>query len=104
MDKVRVWVIGGSGGSGSIASNRENYESGIPDGGDGGKGGSVFFNSSDRITSLHDLRRAHFKGNHGKHGRRKAQNGQDGSDKSFTVPLGTEIFEVLNSQKWKMKK
>ena len=84
-----------------MAVNRQNYESGVPDGGDGGKGGSVYFKSTHRISSLHDLRRAHFKGNDGKSGRAKAQNGQDGKDKSFSVPLGTEIYEVFNSLKFR---
>jgi GTP-binding protein len=104
LDKVRVMVTGGHGGNGCVALNRENYESGIPDGGDGGLGGSVHFQSSGRIGSLHDLRRAHFKGNDGKIGRGKGRNGINGSDLSYTVPLGTEIFEVFNSQKFKSAK
>lgn len=66
----------------------------MPDGGNGGDGGDVYFKSSGRITSLHDLRRAHFKGNHGVMGRRERRDGPNGVEKSFTVPLGTEIFEI----------
>ena len=40
----------------------------IPDGGDGGDGGDVYFRSSGRLSSLYDLRRAHFYGNDGKYG------------------------------------
>ena len=40
-----------------------------PDGGNGGKGGDVHFKSSEKLTSLYDLRRAHFLGNNGGHGR-----------------------------------
>jgi len=71
----------------------------VPDGGHGGNGGDVSFKSSGRITSLHDLRRAHFKGNNGKLGKGQKRNGTHGMDKTFTVPLGTEIFLVENSIK-----
>ena len=94
LDVVRVWVKGGDGGTGSCAYNREAYKSRMPDGGNGGDGGDVYFKSSGRITSLHDLRRAHFKGNHGVMGRRERRDGPNGVHKSFTVPLGTEIFEI----------
>ena len=40
----------------------------VPDGGDGGDGGDVYFRSSGRLSSLYDLRRAHFYGNDGKYG------------------------------------
>jgi GTPase involved in cell partitioning and DNA repair len=62
-----------------MAFSRENYGSSIfdilieypievPDGGDGGDGGDVYFRSSGRLSSLYDLRRAHFYGNDGKYG------------------------------------
>ena len=99
LDKVRVWVFGGNGGTGSCVYDRENFSSRVPDGGNGGDGGDVYFRSSGRITSLHDLRRAHFKGNHGKHGKREKKDGQKGADKAFNVPLGTEIYEIHNSHR-----
>lgn len=100
MDKVRVWALGGNGGQGSVAISRENYGSPAPDGGSGGDGGSVMFYSSGRITSLHDLRRAHFKGNSGKSGKPKQRNGRNGSDCKFLVPLGTEIYEIKKGMKF----
>lgn len=75
LDKVRVWVMGGKGGTGSTSFNRENYQSRIPDGGSGGDGGDVFFKANSRLNSLHDLRRAHFKGNNGKPGRSGSRHG-----------------------------
>jgi hypothetical protein len=33
---------------------------GLADGGNGGKGGDVYFRSTARLSSLYDLRRAHF--------------------------------------------
>ena len=44
---------------------------GVPDGGCGGDGGAVYFRCSGRLSSLYDLRRAHFKGNSGKPGKVK---------------------------------
>jgi GTPase involved in cell partitioning and DNA repair len=41
----------------------------MPDGGSGGHGGDVYFRSTGRITSLFDLRRAHFFGNDGGYGK-----------------------------------
>lgn len=75
QDKVRVWAIGGKGGDGSAAFDRANYGSRVPDGGSGGHGGSVYFRSTGRVTSLHDLRRAHFKGNPGKSGKGQKRHG-----------------------------
>jgi len=46
--------------------NQKSIE--VPDGGDGGDGGDVYFRSSGRLSSLYDLRRAHFYGNDGKYG------------------------------------
>ena len=77
-----------------MAISRENYGSPAPDVGSGGDGGSVWFYASGRITSLHDLRRAHFKGNSGKSGKPKLLDGKNGSDSSFLVPLGTEIYKI----------
>ena len=45
-----------------------NYLLEVPDGGDGGDGGDVYFRSTGRLSSLYDLRRAHFYGNNGKYG------------------------------------
>ena len=75
MDKVRVWAFGGRGGQGACAFSKENYMAKVPDGGSGGHGGAVIFKANQRITSLHDLRRAHFKGNNGKQGKGKQRNG-----------------------------
>ena len=43
---------------------------------------------------MYELRRAHFKGNSGKPGKGEKNNGTDAKDVRFTVPLGTEIYEV----------
>jgi len=51
--------------------------------------------ASKTLTSLHDLRRAHFKGNHGSNGKAVNRGGVTGGHKNFSVPLGTEVW-VLN--------
>ena len=75
-----------------------------PDGGSGGQGGDVVFKASGRISSLHDLRRAHFKGNNGKQGKGSQRFGADGAKKTFSVPLGTEIYQVKNSNRDQAKR
>ena len=44
------------------------------------------------------MRRAHFKGNPGQSGKGKKGHGNDGKDVRFTVPLGTEIYEVKHQE------
>ena len=84
--------IAGNGGNGCISHARENYGFKIADGGNGGKGGDVYFQASERLSNLYELRRAHFKGNNGKSGKGQKRNGPIGRDINYTVPVGTEIF------------
>ena len=94
---MRVWCFGGNGGNGCVSYARENYGFKIPDGGAGGNGGDVYFQSSNRLSNLYELRRAHFKGNNGKPGRSQKMNGPHGKDIHYNVPLGTEVYEVKRS-------
>lgn len=91
---MRVWTIGGSGGNGCVSHKRENYGFKIPDGGSGGKGGDVYFKATSRLANLYELRRAHFKGNNGKPGRGDESHGTNGKDVHYSVPVGTEIYEI----------
>ena len=93
-DKVRVWCFGGDGGNGCVSHQRENYGFKIPDGGSGGHGGDVYFKATSRLNNLYDLRRAHFKGNKGKPGRGQKMNGNDGRAIQYSVPVGTEVYEI----------
>lgn len=54
----------------------------------------MFFQASDRLSNLYELRRAHFKGNHGKHGKGQQRHGNDGKDIRFSVPVGTEVHRI----------
>ena len=96
-DKARVYCIGGDGGNGCVSFARENYGFKIPDGGSGGDGGDVYFKSTARLANLYELRRAHFKGNGGRPGKGLKQHGNDGRDIHYSVPLGTEVYEVKRS-------
>lgn len=98
-DKVRVWCFGGNGGNGCVSHCRENYGFKLPDGGSGGHGGDVYFKATTRLNNLYELRRAHFKGNNGKPGKAMKANGTDGRDIEYSVPLGTEIFEIKRNTK-----
>ena len=56
VDRVRIYVAGGSGGSGCVSFRREKYvPAGGPDGGDGGNGGSVIVTASPRSVSYTHL-------------------------------------------------
>lgn len=98
-DKVKVTAIGGNGGNGCLSYKQEHFGQKIPDGGSGGKGGSVFFQASSRLSNLYELRRAHFKGNHGKYGLAKQRHGTDGKDIRFSVPVGTEVYKIKTKMK-----
>ena len=89
--------MGGDGGNGCVSYQRENYGFKLPDGGSGGDGGDVFFKATSRLSNLYELRRAHFKGNTGKPGRGQKMHGTHGRDIQYSVPIGTEIFEVKRS-------
>ena len=96
-DKVRIYCKGGTGGNGCVSYYRENYGFKVPDGGCGGDGGDVYFQSTTRLQNLYELRRAHFKGNQGKAGKSQKSNGTHARDVHFSVPLGTEVYEVKRS-------
>ena len=96
---MRVWCKGGNGGNGCISYQRENYGFKVPDGGCGGKGGDVYFKATSRLSNLYELRRAHFKGNNGKSGKSQKAIGTNGRDIHYSVPIGTEIYEVKRSTK-----
>ena len=95
--------MGGNGGNGCVSHLRENYGFKLPDGGSGGQGGDVYFQATQRLSNLFELRRAHFKGNNGKPGKAQKRNGTDGKPVQYSVPLGTEIFEIKRNIKNKQQ-
>ena len=91
-----------------MAFSRENYGSSnfatliknpieVPDGGDGGDGGDVYFRSSGRLSSLYDLRRAHFYGNDGKYGLVRFISFLEFKFKSTNFPIRVVKVEVWNN-------
>lgn len=61
----------------------------VPDGGSGGNGGDVYFRSTGRISSLYDLRRAHFFGNDGKYGQVRSIHRKEMCNSIFRANKGT---------------
>lgn len=94
VDRVAVYIKGGSGGDGCISFRREKYvPKGGPDGGDGGKGGSVILKAARGEQSLVSLRfNQHCTAKNGGHGRGKGCHGAAGPDLVVRVPIGTVIY------------
>ena len=46
---------------------------------------------------MYDLRRAHFFGNKGGYGTSKRRDGNVGKDTYYSVPMGTEVWEVTRT-------
>lgn len=101
-DRVRVWCKGGDGGHGCLSYLKENYAVRVADGGCGGRGGDLYFRATSRLSNLYDLRRAHFKGNNGKSGKGNKRDGQEGRDIHYSVPIGTEIYQIKRNSKAKL--
>lgn len=100
VDRVRIYVAGGSGGSGCVSFRREKYvPAGGPDGGDGGNGGSVIVTASPRLHTLMDLRRRkHYQAQNGRPGSGKNRHGKKGDDVIIEVPLGTTVYDASSGE------
>ena len=94
IDKVRLFVEGGSGGDGCLAFHREKFiEFGGPSGGDGGRGGSVYLEASPRLTTLLDLaRNPHLRGRDAGPGKGNGKTGLSGEDSVIPVPAGSLVY------------
>ncbi|KAI4454045.1 developmentally regulated gtp-binding protein-related [Holotrichia oblita] len=93
LDKVDIYVKGGSGGNGCVSFHREKYVSkGGPDGGDGGKGGNVIFKIDEGKNTLLDFKhRRRFIAENGDNGKTGKMYGKSAPNIYISVPPGTLI-------------
>jgi GTP-binding protein len=99
VDEVDIRTIAGSGGNGCLSFRREKFvPRGGPDGGDGGHGGSIYIAAIATKNTLVDFRfHPEFKATGGQHGQGSNRTGRTGDDLVITVPVGTMIFEKIDS-------
>ncbi|MDD3051845.1 MAG: GTPase ObgE [Candidatus Cloacimonetes bacterium] len=104
IDYARIKISAGDGGHGCISFRREKFvPKGGPDGGDGGNGGDVVLVGDENINTLLTYRyQKFFNAQKGQNGSGKNQTGRSGEDILIKVPLGTEIFELIEEDKQKL--
>lgn len=93
VDRVKVFVIAGSGGHGCSSVHREKFKPlGGPDGGNGGNGGSVIVRVDPNVTTLLSFhQRPHHKAQGGEPGKGDYRQGRNGADVILAVPQGTVV-------------
>jgi GTP-binding protein len=93
VDRVTIFVAGGSGGRGMCSFRREKYiPRGGPDGGDGGHGGSVVIRASSSADSLAGLtHQKHWRADNGAGGGSANCTGKSAGDLLIEVPPGTIV-------------
>ena len=96
VDRVQIFVEGGSGGSGCVSFRREKYvPRGGPDGGNGGHGGSVIIVAEEGVDSLAALsQRKHWRADPGRPGQSGNCHGRSAEDLVIRVPPGTMILDA----------
>lgn len=101
IDLSQISVTAGNGGNGYISLINEFYRPrGGPDGGDGGKGGDVYITASSSINTLaYFVREKVFKAEDGLRGEKNYRSGRGGEDLYITVPCGTVVHQVDDSDK-----
>ncbi|WP_285724390.1 GTPase ObgE [Psychromicrobium xiongbiense] len=93
VDRVVLYVSGGSGGHGCVSVKREKFKPlGGPDGGNGGNGGDVILRVSDQTTTLLDYHHApHRHAGNGGPGMGDWRGGKQGETLVLPVPEGTVV-------------
>lgn len=96
IDEVIIEVVAGKGGNGCLGFRREKFiPFGGPDGGDGGDGGSIFFEASESLNTLIDLRYQRlYRATHGQSGSGALRTGKSGDDMIIAVPVGTMVYDA----------
>src|SRR5215831_8940041 len=95
VDRVTIFVCGGSGGDGCLSFRREKYvPRGGPNGGDGGDGGHVMIRAAEGYTNLaHLSHQRHWRAQRGEHGEGSDRFGRGGEDLVIEVPPGTMVID-----------
>jgi len=93
IDQARIFVKAGEGGTGHCSFRREKFAPfGGPNGGDGGDGGDVVLLTSNRVSTLLDLRyQRHYEATPGERGLKSNRHGRTGPDVVIPVPVGTLV-------------
>ncbi len=93
VDRVTLFVQGGSGGDGCLSFRREKYAPrGGPNGGDGGKGGDVIVRAEEGLTNLaHLSQKRHWRAERGEHGEGSDRFGRGANDLIIAAAPGTLV-------------
>ncbi len=104
IDYSKIRVKAGNGGDGVISFRREKFiPKGGPDGGDGGKGGDIIAIGDMNVNTLLDYKYSrNFKAENGKAGSGAKKSGPGGTNLYLRLPLGTEIFKIVDDKKVKL--
>ncbi len=104
IDHAKVRVRAGNGGHGCISFRREKFiPKGGPDGGDGGYGGHVVFKGNSNINTLLSFRHVQtINAENGQNGGGGNRTGRSGKNEVIEVPIGTEIWEMIDGERIKI--
>ncbi|MFW6174331.1 MAG: GTPase ObgE [Chloroflexota bacterium] len=106
IDLTLIHVKAGEGGAGVVAFRREKFvPRGGPAGGDGGRGGSVILQADASLTTLQKFQyRQKFRAEDGAPGGNHNKHGASGEDSVIETPVGTEVWEVAQTQEGEMSR
>ncbi len=93
VDRVTLYVKGGTGGNGCLSFRREKYAPrGGPNGGDGGRGGDIIIRAEMGLTNLaHLSHQRHWKAEQGEHGEGSDRFGRGATDLIIQAAIGTLV-------------
>ena len=100
IDEATIEARAGNGGNGIVTFLREALRPlGGPAGGNGGIGGSVSLVADPSLNTLLKFRwRRHFIAKNGGHGARNRRHGANGESVDVTVPVGTEVWQISETE------
>ena len=95
-DRVFLNVTGGRGGSGDESFASDDQGNRIADGERGGQGGDVVIEACVRQDMIR-VDGYHIRGHDGSRGKGQRKRGSDAKDLVIPVPLGTTVYEIVDS-------